>query len=214
MVKLFSKDNAAIYRSFWGGVVVKGLGTTALLNYALAGGDVKKMEENYKKAWKSGTFNWAKVDVTPIYELFGGTSGRSKYFSFVGHFADPAKFIVHPIRSAKYKQSVVSGIGFEALSGTDYTGMRRFTTLGELLETGKTVKWGGSGPVDWDQFPAYALSQLMGTQPIQAQALIAWIAGEQEGFDAISHSLGLRTTTTYEQKKRMKKGIQKLRGFK
>jgi len=172
------------------------------------------MADRYKKAWRSGNFNWMKIDVTPIYELFGGESGQSKYFSTIGHFQDVPKFIVHPIRSAKHKQSVVSGIGFEALTGSDYTGRRRFTTLEELLREGRTVRWGGGGAIDWDQFPAYALSQIAGTQPIQLQALMAWMTGEQEGFDALSQSIGLRTTTTYEQKRSMKKGLRKLKGFK
>jgi hypothetical protein len=211
-MKNMTGDQAELhmYRKFWGGVVVKGLGITALANYALSGGNIEEMKKRYAKAWKSGNFNWMKIDVTPIYEAFGGRSGQSKYFSAVGHFQDPLKFITHPVRSAKHKQSILSGHALEALSGTDYTGARRFTTLDELLLEGKTVKWGGSGAIDWDQFPAYALSQIAGTQPIQLQAFMGWVAGEDEGFDALSKSIGLRTTSTYKSKRR-KKGIRKLR---
>ena len=215
-MKNMTGDQAELhmYRKFWGGVVVKGIGTTVIANYALSGGNVEEMMDKYRAAWKSGNFNWMKTDITPIYEALGGTSGQSKYFSVVGHFQDPLKFLVHPGKSLKHKQSVVSGIGFEAFSGTDYTGRRRFTTIEELLTEGKTVKWGGSGAVEWDTFPAYALSQIAGTQPIQIQALMAWMAGEQEGFDALSQSIGLRTTSTYNQKKNMKRGLTKLRGIK
>ena len=202
-----------MYRKFWGGVVVKGLGATALANYALSGGDVGKMEKNYEKAWKAGNLNWMKIDITPIYKTLGGKSRDDKYFSAIGHFGDPLKFILHPVKSAKHKGSVVGNIGFEALSGTDYAG-RQFTSLEDLLTEGKTVQWGGSGPIDWDQFPAYALSQIAGTQPIQLQAFMGWVAGEQEGFDALSQSIGLRTTSTYKKKRNMKRGIRKLRGIK
>jgi hypothetical protein len=220
-MKNMTGDQAELhmYRKFWGGVVVKSAGVTALANYALAGGDVDKMKDNYRKAWESGNMNWMKVDVTPIYEasykMFGlKPSGQNKYFSAVGHFMDPIKFIVNTGTAFKHKQSVVGGAGFEYFSGTDYTGLRRFTTLEELLQGEGTVKWGGGGAVDWEQFPSYVLSQAMGTQPIQAQALMGWMAGEQEGFDALSQSIGLRTTTTYKQKTRMKKGLKKLKGLK
>ena len=103
------------------------------------------------------------------------------------------------IKSAKHKQSIVSGVGFEMLSGTDWAG-RRFTTIEELLKTGETVTWGKKGPVDWDQFPSYVISQVMGAQPIQVQNFIAWVNGEQDGFDALSKSIGLRTTSTYKKK--------------
>ena len=209
-----SQREAWMYRKFWGGVVLKGAGLTALLNYTFAGGDVDEMKQNYDRAWREGNFNWAKVDITPIYEAFGG-EGRRKYFSVLGHFQDPAKFVRSPIKSAKHKQSVVAGMGFESLSGTDWAG-RGFTTIEDLVSGEGTVKWGNKkGPINYDQFPSYVLSQLMGTQPIQIQNLLGYIAGETDGFDAISRSLGLRTTSTYEKKgKRLKKfkGLKKQLG--
>ena len=192
----------ALYRDFWGGVVVKGLAATALANYALSGGDVKEMKDRYEIAWREGNLNWMKVDITPIYQMFGGEKGIRKYFPVIGHFQDPIKFIVHPIKSAKHKGSVVAGIGLEGLSGSDWAG-RNFTTLGDLIGEGKTVKWGGAkGPIDYDQFPSFLLSQLIGTQPIQVQNFVGWVDGETDGFDALSKSIGLRTTSTYKKKKK------------
>ena len=215
MVKTLANKNKSqrelyLYRRFWGGVVLKGVGITALANYAMSGGDVDKMKKDYEQAWRDGNFNWAKVNITPIYEVFTG-GDRRKYFSVFGHFQDPAKFIRDPIGSAKHKQSVVGGMGFEALSGTDWAG-RGFTTIEDLISGEGTVKWGNKkGPIDYDQFPSYVLSQIMGAQPIQVQNLLGYIAGETDGFDAISNSIGLRTTSTYEKKTKRLKNITGVR---
>jgi len=206
-IKTRTGDAAEVhmYRQFWGGVVLKSLGATALANYALSGGNIEKMKDDYRQAWKDGNFNWMKANITPIYKMFGGESGNRKYLSILGHFQDPIKFIVHPIRSAKHKGSVATGVGLEALTGSDWAG-RNFTTIGDLLREGKTVKWGRKkGALEWDQFPAYVLSQLMGSQPIQVQNFIGWVNGETDGFDAISKSIGMHTTTTYKKKAKFKR---------
>ena len=118
------KRDLHLYRRFWGGVIVKGLGITALANFMTAGGDIDQLAENYRQAWKDGNFNWAKVNITPIYQAFGGKPFVRKYFSLLGHFQDPAKFIAHPVRSAKYKQSVVAGAGFEGVIGYGLEGCK------------------------------------------------------------------------------------------
>jgi len=186
------------------------LGLSAISNFLAAGGDLEKLKNNYKQAWKDGNFNWAKVNITPIYRAFGGKPGTRKYFSLLGHFQDPAKFIAHPIRSAKYKQSVVAGSLFEALSGTDWKGAK-FTTLEELMDEKEVVKWGKGSSIDWEQFPSYAISQIVGWQPIQLQNFIGYVTGEIDGFDALSRSAGLTTTTTYPKKT---KGYAKYKTYK
>lgn len=191
-----------MYRKFWAGALVKIAGATAVLNYAMSGGDVQEMMDNYEKAWESGNMNWTKIDITPVYKMFGGDKDIQKYFSVGGHFMDPFKFMADPVKSAKYKQSIVGGTIFEGLAGTDWAG-RGFTTIEDLLKEGETVGWGPkTGPVNWEQFPSYALSQLMGAQPIQVQNMIGYMNGEMDGFDALSKSIGLNTTTTYEKKKK------------
>jgi hypothetical protein len=194
--KKIEKD---LYRRFWVGILWKGAAATALLNFALAGGDPEKMLKKYKRAWKSGNLRWLEIDTTPIYRAFGGTGRDARYFSFWGHFRDPLKFITHPIRSAHHKGSVAYSIAHEALAGTDWAG-RKFTTLDELMNTGNVVGWGKGGPIDMNQYPSYLLSQLIGTQPIQIQNLAAWMSGEKEAFDAITNSLGFGVRRTYEPK--------------
>ncbi len=192
-----SKEETQMYRRFWGRIMVKGAAVTALANFALAGGDVEEMVENYKTAWKAGNLKWLDVDITPVYKLLGGETERRKFLSVFGHFKDPLKFVTDPIRSLHHKGSVISGVGQEALSGVDWAG-RKFTTLGELIETGETVKFGQGGAISWEQFPSYVLSQLKGFQPVQIQNILAWAAGEMEAFDAFTNSLGLGVRTTFE----------------
>ena len=124
---------------------------------------------------------------------------------------DPAKFVTQPIRSAKNKASVVTGTVLEALSGTDWA-QRKFTTLEDLMNTGETVKWGGTaGPIKYEQFPSFVLSQLIGSQPVQVQNFIAMMSGEADAFDAIARSIGIHITSTYDKGKPKKK-IQGLKG--
>ena len=196
-----------MYRKFWGGVVVKGLGTTVLANFALAGGDINELIRNYKTAWKSKNLKWAMLDITPVYKAFGGEDPRRKYLSFIGHFVDPTKFVTHPIRSAQHKGSVIYRFGHEALKGTDWRG-RPFTTYKELMSKKQLTKWGSSGPIDWEQFPAYAMSQIIGTQPIQVQNFIGWMGGETAGWDALARSIGLRTASSKKIKSKLTKGIK------
>ena len=199
MVKAFKVGDKAerqMYQRFWTRVLVRGAALTVMANFLMAGGDPEEVIENYKRAWRTGSLRWMDVDVTSLYQLFGGETGRRKYFSIFGHFKDPVKFIFHPIRSAHYKGSVMYGIFHEAIGGADWAG-RKFTTLGELLQTAETVKWGPGRPLSYEQLPSYFLSQLKGIQPVQIQNLISWMMGEMEGFDAIANSLGLGVRTTY-----------------
>ena len=138
------------------------------------------------------------------------------------------KFIVHPIRSAHHKGSVVYRLFHEAMTGTNWRG-QRLTTLSELMgfddkgyyeTTTKTHKkgepkggklagqvtayaWGGKkGPIGISQVPSYLIHEIRGVQPIQVQNLLGWIQGEIEGFDAIARSLGLHTGSTYPKSRK------------
>ena len=69
---------------------------------------------------------------------------------------------------------------------------------------GKTVTWtpGKEGPIEFDQLPSFLLSQIKGSQPVQVQNFLSWMAGEMEGFDAIANSLGLGVRTGRTKKER------------
>jgi len=179
---------------------MKGLAATALLNFVLAGGDYDEMMKNYKIAWEQGNLRWLNVDVTPLYRLFGGKTKNHKYFPLIGHMLDPIRLLATPVKFAQNKGSVAYRMFHEILTGTDWSN-RHFTTMGDLLKTGKTVKWGPARPLSYDELPSFALSQIIGTEPVQLQNLIRWQMGEIEGFDAIMSSLGLGVTSTYIDKR-------------
>ncbi|HUT58033.1 MAG TPA: hypothetical protein VNA25_09315, partial [Phycisphaerae bacterium] len=221
----------AVYRAFWGRVLLKGVGLTVLFNLALSGFDDDDFWERYKKAWKAGNFRWLDVDVTPLYRRLGGKDMTArKYFSVIGHLRDPVKFLVHPIRSAKHKGSVISRIMLEMLVGTDWAG-RKFTSWSELMGTddkgvykttrkghykkgepkggklkGKVVKWefGGGGPISYEQVPSFLIHEARSVMPIPVQNGLDFLAGEMDAWDAILKSAGAMVSTYKEEEKPVK----------
>jgi len=180
-------------------VLLRGFAATALLNFGLAGGDLDKMMRRYRLAMDQGwnKMRWASLDITPMYQLFGGEGPERKYFSLIGHFRDPFKFMINFREALKAKASVMARTGLDFLNMEDWAG-RKFTTFQELLETGQTVKWFAEKPhSSWEQLPSFFLAEATNMQPIQFQNLLHFMNGEMEGFDAITNSMGLGVTTTY-----------------
>jgi len=229
MVNAFKTgEEGKLYRRFWGRVAVRGMALTTAANLLLAMWDdedevgneigyTEAVKKRYKRAWEAGGLRWLEVDITPIYRALGGDKENISYFSVIGHFRDPVKFIVHPVISAQHKGSVVYRIFHEALIGTDWRG-RGFTDWDELIGIdekgvykttsegkykkgepkggrlkGKLTKFslGGGSPLEYGQLPSYTLHELRGMQPIQVQNLIYWLSGEMDAVQAIGKSLGL-----------------------
>lgn len=230
MIKAFkagSKEEAKMYRKFWASTITKGFTAVFLANLLLNMGDDDDYAEKFKRAWKEGNFRWMDIDITPIYKLLGGKTEERKYFSVVGHLRDPLKFIIHPIRSAHHKGSVLYRTIHEMMAGVDWRG-QSFTTLPELMgvddkglyvtsikgkhrlgdpKGGKfpgklTAYTGKTGPIGIPQIPSYALAQLRGIMPIQVQQTWAMLSGEIEAFDGITKGLGFYTATTYSSERK------------
>ena len=153
-------EEGRIYRAFWARIAAKGITSVILFNYlmALYDDDDETTESvnarflaNYKEAWKNGKMRWLDIDITPIYRLTGGKADKRKYFSLLGHFKDPIKFIAREaikegklkgapdvlrslITSAKYKGSILTRIIADGITGKDWAG-REFTSLSELMGT-------------------------------------------------------------------------------
>ena len=212
------KEERKLYRKFWGRIVLRGMGLTTVLNLLLAAFDEDKdetgkdmdyldrVEMRYKKAWEKGHLRWLDADITPIYRALGGDKDKRSYFSVVGHFRDPIKFVAYPITSAHHKGSVVYRIFHEAMTGGDWRG-RRFTDWDELVglddeikKRGELTKFtvGESGPIDYKQIPAYTLNQLRQSQPIQVQNALSYLSGEMDGMMALGKSMGFHMTVTRE----------------
>jgi len=228
MVRGGSKAEKEMYRRFWTSVLTKGLAATYVANLLLSLGDDEDAIERFKKAWAAGHLKWLDMDITPIYKLLGGETEARKYFSILGHFKDPIKFMTQsPFKSAHYKGSVIYGMMYELLAGTDWKGAG-FTNFQELIGvddkgvylTSKKGKYrigdpkGGKmagefvsprakkGIMSPDRLPSYILSQLQGVQPIFLQQLIGFLTGELEGFDATLKAMGAHSGTTYPTTKK------------
>ena len=222
------REEAAVYQAFWGRVVAKaGLLTIVAQLVMAAMDDEEDFWSMYKRQWDEGRLRWLDVDITPIVPDALKEEGSRKFFSILGHFRDPIKFVGHPGRSINHKSSVLAGMVTEYISGEDWAG-KRFTTLPEVMGIdnkgtyktsrrgryrkgdpkggrlqGKLVTFdfsGGDG-VGWSQLPSFAISQGLSVLPIQAQALQASvISGEIDAFDALMRITGTMTFTTYPEK--------------
>ena len=211
MIDAFKKgETGYMHRMFWGRIAIKALGATVLFNLLMSAFDDEEFVERYRRAWKEGHLRWLDVDITPIYKALGGKTDSRKYFSLIGHFRDPVKFVSRPGRSLKHKGSVVSRMVFDFASGQDWAG-RQYTTIGELLGIseegklqGRLVKWGrGKAQIlEPEQLPSWFIYEGRQMMPIPIQNIAAFIAGEAEAFDAITKSMGLMTSTTYPEKDR------------
>ena len=90
----------------------------------------------------------------------------------------------------------------EFIAGEDWKG-QKFTDFETLSETGELVEWGfGAAPgVSAKTAPSWLLTQARGTLPIFVQQGLALAAGEIDEFEAISKSLGFKTSRQYIKKK-------------
>lgn len=215
MIDAFRKgETGYMHRMFWGRIAIKGMGATVLFNLLLSAFDDEDFVERYKKAWKEGRLRWLDIDITPIYKAMGGKTDSRKYFSLIGHFRDPVKFVVRPGVSLKHKGSVVSRIIYDFATGQDWAG-REFTTIGELTGlsengklSGRLVKWGrGKAQVlEPNQLPSWFIYEARQSMPIPIQNIAAFLSGEMEAFDSITKSLGMMVTTTYPKKRKKRRG--------
>jgi len=233
MYKAFTRGREGqAYRDMWKRVGARAGLLTVLANLIMAGLDDEEDDpagrsflSRQKASWKAGNLRFLEVDITPMARAFGGSRDQRYYFSILGHFRDPVKFLLHPVTSLKHKGSPVLAIGQEALTGTDWAG-RPFTSFDELAGfddkglykasrmradgtftypgmerggqmRGQTVKWSGRrGPLEYKQIPSYLLSQLAGMMPIQVQNLMGWSTGEIDAFSAVAKSFGFMAAST------------------
>lgn len=200
-------EGRKVARAMWGRILLKAGGATIAANLVLAGFDDDSFWDRYQKAWKTGWLRWLDVDITPIYRALGGDDEKRKYFSILGHFRDPIKFLSKGTGAARSKLSVLGRFALEGATGRDWRDAR-FTTVAELLgiddpERGRGGKFKGQltstaytsrrGPVKYSEIPSFLTREGKGTLPIQMQAALDFLAGHIDAFDAITRSLGLMT---------------------
>ena len=156
----------------------------------------------------------------------GATGGEyesysRRYFSLIGHFDAPAKWTVQGTRTVKYKLSPVATFATDLVGGSDWAG-RRYTSMSEILGVddkgvyrtsrkgkyrkgdpkggkfaGQTVaRKFGTGPVQFDELPSFAINKFVNTLPIPAQEAVSFIMGETDAFDALAHGAGFHTSAS------------------
>ena len=194
-------EEIELYQKFWMRAIVRGAATVAAGSFLLAGGDLDEMWKRRKEAWEVGPakLKWLDLDITPIYEALGAEMerGEKRYFNVVGHFKDPLKWAVDPMRALKYKASVGASTLATATSGTDWAS-RRFTTVRELFEDKGIVEWGPQRAHFWEYAPSWFLYELHGLLPIPAQSaldsVLPWFAAEQFWMDSLFEATGFAVT--------------------
>jgi len=119
-----------------------------------------------------------------------------KVFSPLGHFLDAIKMASHPLLFLHHKGSPLYRVFHEAMAGVDWKG-RPYTSIGEITGIteggkfkGQLTKEGKGGVISLAQFPSFLLGQLRGSAPIPIGNLLAMLAGEMDGFDALTKSTG------------------------
>ena len=78
---------------------------------------------NYQDAWKDGQMRWMDLNITPIYKALGGKTLKRKYFSLLGHFKDPVKFVARDKPTERVRIGLVSPTRHD---GTDLVRLRAF----------------------------------------------------------------------------------------
>ena len=124
-------------------------------------------------------------------------------------------------RTVKYKLSPVATFATDLVGGSDWAG-RRYTSMSEILGVddkgvyrtsrkgkyrkgdpkggkfaGQTVaRKFGTGPVQFDELPSFAINKFVNTLPIPAQEAVSFIMGETDAFDALAHGAGFHTSAS------------------
>jgi len=212
-------DDGAVYRAFWARIAARTVLLSVVGNFLLGLIDPDDdFISRYRKAWRNGNLRWLDVDITPIYRALGGDKGRRRYFSILGHFKDPYKFVARDkiedgilqgfpdpvsslVKSAKYKGSVATRMLADAVTGTDWAG-REFTSLQDLVSGGRLSArtfMKDAPTIKLNQIPSFLLYETKSNLPIQLQEGIGFILGELEGFDAAMTSLGTHLEKGYDE---------------
>ena len=215
-------QEARIHQLMWARVVARGAVGWLLFNMMMAGMDKERdLDDLVGDMWKSGQLAWLNVDITPLHKALGSKDPRTRYFSLLGHFADPANWLNSYYRALTAKdtkrafflanqplrgkssflfQSIIS-----LIEGHDFAG-REFTTPQELFETGQLAKFvapweEGSGAItDPNQLLSWGLYNMSSMVPGPLQELFRTAAGQQNWLDLALKGVGSKTKIDYSKK--------------
>jgi len=187
-----------VYQAFWLRILGRSLAIATAINLLMAGIDDESAIERFTKAKKRGKFNVLKADISPMIHLLGGDRETDHYLNTLGHFLDPAKIALDPIRMAYHKSSTVAKPVADLISGTRYD-MKRPTKISKIGSEGLySWKSGKRGPLSPAELPSFALWQAMQLLPIQAKNVFDLMGGEQNVITGLmTTGAGLDVSRTY-----------------
>jgi hypothetical protein len=187
-----------VYQAFWLRIIGRSLAIAAAINLLMAGLDDESAIERFKKAKKRGKFAVLKADISPLIHLLGGDRETDHYLNTLGHFLDPAKIALDPVRMAYHKSSTVAKPIADLISGTRYD-MKRPTRIGRIGAEGLySWKSGKRGPLAPAELPSYMIWQAVQLLPIQAKNVFEVFGGEENVITSgLKTGLGLDVSRTY-----------------
>ena len=200
-------------------VIKKGAYGTSSYESIRKQGILAKFTKLYTEAWEDGNLNWMRVNVTPMLQQLGANPNDRYYYGTVSYFLDPIKYItrdieddlpiedaiaqtLNPFRMATslaktsyYKSSFVPQAVFDAMTDTDFTFYRDFTSISDLFETkGDVVRWqeedSPTRPINPSQVPSWMMYETSKFAPIPVQALVEYAKGDIQGFEVVARFLG------------------------
>ena len=218
--KLTSEGTRRMEQEMYGGLYLKAAIRsqipTLLWNALMAGlDDEETIQSLYGKAWNDGSpLNILKADVTPIARMVEALFGQSDkhhadsrvYFSLLGHFLDPVKWLLSWNRDItgpiKGKLGPIGRATANFANGDNWRG-QSFTELGIWSDRDKTLlnghmrewKFADRG-TSLSELPSWFLDTILGNMPIAGQSVLETAFGQETGFDLIGTALGFHLSRT------------------
>ena len=218
--KVTSEATRRMEQEMYGGLYLKAAVRsqipTLLWNALMAGlDDEETIQSLYGKAWNDGSpLNILKADVTPIARMVEALFGQSDkhhadsrvYFSLLGHFLDPVKWLLSWNRDItgpiKGKLGPIGRATANFANGDNWRG-QSFTELGIWSDRDKTLlnghmrewKFADSG-TSLSELPSWFLDTILGNMPIAGQSVLETAFGQETGFDLIGTALGFHLSRT------------------
>jgi hypothetical protein len=195
-----SEIEKKMYQHFWLRIVGRSIAITTAINLLFAGLDDENTFERLIKAKKRGKFNILKADISPAMHMLGGSKDTDYYMNITGHFLDPLKIAMDPLRMSYHKSSAVLKPVIEGIGGFDYA-HRRPSTITQIGSQGlKTWESTRSGPINYAEAPAYFLDQIFQTLPIQTRNLLSLFTGKENPLaNLMKTGAGLDVNRTFDK---------------
>jgi len=196
-----STTEQKLFRKFWGRIMVKGLGYTAITSLILNGFSPEEVWKGWERDWKEGNLRILEADVTNIAKALGTHNGRRVHWKLMGHLLDPVHWATAPFSdltgTAKAKGSVMFRYLFGLMSGTDWKGAG-YNDYEEVFRSGKLTSFGAEKKLGLSQAPAYTLDQIVNSMPIFAQEALKTYTGDSTWTTAAARAAGIPVSERFK----------------